>query len=74
MPPRTREERLFGAACLKVQLERLGGKAGSMNIYRGALDDLQVTDEEVDAYLLEARPSVEAALARRGGTKDREDA
>ena len=63
--PRTREEKLFGAACLKVTLEsRPGGAAGS-EIYTGALEDLGVTDAEVDSYLAQHRVEVEARLAAR---------
>jgi hypothetical protein len=64
MAPRTREERLFGAACLKVTLERSGGSA--MNeIYNATLSDLGLTAEEVDIYLQAERAQVEAALNAR---------
>lgn len=57
---RTREERLFGAACLKLSLE---GRSEASEIYRGALRDLELTDAEVDAYLADHRREVEARLA-----------
>lgn len=63
MAPKTREERLFGAACLKVTLERNGGSA--MNeIYIATLDDLGLEPEEVEVFLESERPRVEEALAK----------
>lgn len=62
--PRTREEKLFGAACLKVTLSAHPGGADTSDIYRGALSDLGVTDAEVEAYLALHRAEVEAKLAR----------
>lgn len=65
MAPKTRDERLFGAACLKVTLERNGGSA--MNeIYTATLSELGLTAVEVEAYLLENRPKVREALDARG--------
>ena len=64
MPPRTREERLFGAACLKVQLENSGGLVrGTSGIYEGALRDLELTDDEVTQFLQTQRGRVEQALS-----------
>ncbi|MEE2902527.1 MAG: hypothetical protein VYC39_09360 [Myxococcota bacterium] len=63
MPPRTREQRLFGAACLKVQLERAG--ISRSEIYNGALCDLELTDEDVVEFLSRERGRVEAALDHR---------
>jgi|GEM_PF-3123139 len=63
MPPRTREQRLFGAACLKVQLERTGFSRSE--IYDGTLCDLELTDEEVVDFLSRERGRVEAALDHR---------
>lgn len=61
MAPKTREERLFGAACLKVTLERNGGSA--MNeIYKATLSDLGLEAEDVEVYLRTERERVEAAL------------
>ncbi|CAN0595628.1 unnamed protein product, partial [Laminaria digitata] len=57
MAPKTREERLFGAACLRVTLERNGGSA--MNeIYNATLDDLGLEAEDVDTYLETERVKV----------------
>lgn len=64
---RTREEKLFGAACLKVALA--GHSGGTSGIYDGALSDLGLTDAEVEAYLEQHRAEVEAQLAARGRGK-----
>ncbi len=64
MPKRTKEQRLFGAACLKLKLEARGG--GPSEIYESTLQDLDVTDEEVDVYLAEHRDMVQAALDAHG--------
>ena len=62
MAARTRAQALHGAACLKLQLERKGvGSAGS-EIYRGILEDLGVSDSEVDDYIEQNRDRIEAAL------------
>ena len=68
--PRSRADRLFGAACLKVTLERSSGKKATGEIYEGALEDLQLTDDEVHHYLLEHRSTVEAALDARKSRPD----
>jgi hypothetical protein len=57
---RTREERLFGAACLKLSIE---GRTEASEIYQGALRDLDLTDADVNAYLAEHRRQVEERLA-----------
>ena len=62
MAPKTHEEKLFGAACLKLHLERSGQPAAAVEIYRGTLEDLGLTEEEVDAYVVEHRDAVIAAL------------
>lgn len=66
---RTREEKLFGAACLKLTL--VGHSGVASDIYEGALVDLGLTDAEVEAYLQRHRAEVEAQLAarRRGKSK-----
>jgi hypothetical protein len=61
--PRTKEQRLFGAACLKVKLESRGAAS---EIYESTLKDLELTDSEVEAYLAEHRDMVEAALEAHG--------
>jgi len=70
MAPKTREERLFGAACLRVTLEQNGGSAMNQ-IYNATLDDLGLAAEDVDTYLETERARVEAALAsgRRPASK-----
>jgi hypothetical protein len=62
---KTREEKLFGAACLKVTLEQSGQSAEGNEIYRGALSDLDLSDGDVDAYLGTHRAQVVAAIAAR---------
>src|SRR5437868_2078931 len=60
---KTRDERLFGAACLKVMLERtLRDRAGASEIYRATLSDLDILDEDVDGYLAEHREMIQTAL------------
>ncbi len=66
MAPKSRQERLFGAACLKKTLAENGSSETASSIYQGALTDLGLTDEEVDAYLREHEQKVEAALVRGG--------
>jgi hypothetical protein len=71
MPPKSREERLFGAACLKVKLEQtLGERAGAAEIYQDTLRDLGLTEEDVAVYLDAHRGTVVEALSkgrRHGG-------
>jgi hypothetical protein len=65
MPTRTKEERLFGAACLKAQLEKSGSSgSGVSSIYQGTLKDLGLSDEEVTLFLDSQRDQVEEALAK----------
>ena len=75
MPRGTRQERLFGAACLKTQLEHSNpsAEAGALAIYKEILKDLDLTDDEVDVFLNAHRVEVEQALRsgrRRSGTVD----
>lgn len=65
---KTQQEKLFGAACLKLTLEAAGGDPGKNELYQGALADLAVSDAEVQRYLEAHRTEIEAALAahRRG--------
>lgn len=70
MPPRTKAQRLFGAACLKLGLERGQGQlAGANEIYQGALVDLELTEDEVEQFLSEHRADVERAFAARDSAK-----
>lgn len=59
--PKSREQRLFGAACLRCTVDDDDG-AGH-EIYKGALEDLELTDTEVRAYLAENEAEIRAALA-----------
>jgi hypothetical protein len=71
MPPRTKEERLFGAACLKAQLEKAGSSdLGVSTIYQGTLKDLSLSDEEVSFFLDSQREQVEEALAKGSHKSD----
>jgi hypothetical protein len=71
MPPKSREERLFGASCLKLKLEKtVGQRAAAVEIYQDTLRDLGLSEEDVDAYVDAHRGEIEAALAsgrRHGG-------
>jgi hypothetical protein len=60
------DEALFGAACLKVALDRRGGPS---EIYEETLQDLGLDPSEVEAYLAEHRDVVEAALEAHGRTR-----
>ncbi|MGF1509023.1 MAG: hypothetical protein ACFB9M_05920 [Myxococcota bacterium] len=64
MAARSREERLFGAACVRVTLESAGG--GLAGLYADMLKDLELDASDVEAYLEAHREEVEVALARRG--------
>lgn len=67
MAARTREEKLFGAACLRLTLESIRGRqAPEMDIYRETLQDLGLADEDVERFLEERRVDVEKALSSRG--------
>jgi hypothetical protein len=61
------EDRLFGAAVLKMSF-RLRGAEGSpafTGIYPGVLRDLKLEDAAVDRFIEEHRPEVEAAARGR---------
>lgn len=58
---KTRSERLFAAACVRVKTASAGGQAGQL--YRDILADLRLRPEEVESFLSEHRAEVEAALA-----------
>lgn len=74
MPRRTKRERLFGAACLKLTLETGGVQVSGNEIYEGALRDLGLTDAEVDEYLRDNRREVREALkAGRAARPDGND-
>ncbi len=63
---------ILGAAVLKALLSRHGepGRDGELELYRGVLRDLDLTDEEVETYLSEHAEDVDEAIrahGRRGG-------
>jgi hypothetical protein len=65
--PKTEAERLFGAACVRVTLERAGHDPSTLSLYTETLGDLEVTDEAVTRYLVQHRAEVESRLdAHRG--------
>lgn len=65
---KTREERLFSAAVVRrsFELQDTQYRDGFEFVYQGVLRDLELTDAEVEAYLAEHGPEVEAAIGRRG--------
>jgi hypothetical protein len=65
MRPQPKEkDPLFGAAVLKLSLQRKGmaEQPGFRVVYHGALKDLGVTDSEVDAYILANKAALEEHL------------
>jgi hypothetical protein len=70
MPPRSREERLFGAACLKLTVSGSAHETTASEIYEATLRDLGLTDEDVIEYLREHEADVRAALAKRRSPKN----
>ncbi len=64
---KTKEEKLFSAAVLRLSFELQDGqyKEGFRFVYAGVLRDLALEERDVDAYLAEHRPEVEAAIGRR---------
>ena len=64
---KTKAERLFSAAVLRRSFELQDGdyKEGFRFVYEGVLRDLGLEAADVDAYLVEHRAEVEAALGRR---------
>lgn len=72
MPARDHAQKVFGAACLRLMLEKTVGAeaAAEHEIYQGALRDLSVTHEEVDALLARDRASVLEALGKTRRSSD----
>lgn len=64
---KTRQERLFSAAVLRVSFELQDGqyKDGFRFVYEGVLRDLDLEEKDVDAYLAEHRAEVLAAIGRK---------
>jgi hypothetical protein len=66
MAAKSRHERLFGAACVHVTFERLGGNPSDHSLYRDTLEELGVSDDEVAQFLREHRAEVESKLNTHG--------
>ena len=64
---KTRSEKLFSAAVLRLSFELQDGqyREGFQFVYAGVLRDLALEERDVEAYLAEHRPEVEAAIGRR---------
>ncbi len=64
---KTRSERLFSAAVLRLSFELQDGQyqEGFRFVYEGVLRDLELEAGDVDAYLAEHRAEVLAAIGRR---------
>jgi hypothetical protein len=65
--PRKRKDPIFGAAVLKLLFRSRHDEQSPqyLEIYRGVLRDLSLTDEEVERYLEANRPAVEEAIRAR---------
>ncbi len=65
--PKTRQERLFSAAVLRLSFELQDGpyKEGFRFVYEGVLRDLALGEADVEEYLASHRAEVEAAIGRR---------
>jgi hypothetical protein len=65
--PKTRDERLFSAAVLRLSFELQDGqyREGFRFVYDGVLRDLELAEREVEEYLATHRAEVEAAIGRR---------
>jgi hypothetical protein len=64
---KTRSEKLFSAAVLRLSFELQDGqyKEGFRFVYEGVLRDLELAEDDVEAYLASHRAEVEAAIGRR---------
>ena len=69
MPAKSHQEKLFGAACVYVTLERQGLSPALNEMYLATLTDLGVEPGAVEQFLAEQRDIVESALKRRGSSK-----
>ncbi len=67
--PKTKAERLFSAAVLRrgFELQDAQYREGFRFVYEGVLRDLELDEQEVEAYLERHRAEVEAAMGRRRG-------
>jgi len=64
---KTKDEKLFAAAVLRRSFELSGDeqRQGFRVVYEGVLRDLQLTDEDVVAFLAGHALEVDAAIGRR---------
>jgi hypothetical protein len=64
--PKSREEKLFAAAVLRRSFELSGNERheGFRAVFEGVLRDLQLTEEDVSAYLRAHGSEVDAAVGR----------
>jgi hypothetical protein len=64
---KTKQERLFSAAVLRLSFELQDGrhKDGFRFVYDGVLRDLGLEEKDVEAYLASHRAEVEAAIGRK---------
>ena len=67
-PVKPRRNPLLGAAVLKALLRRRAGDDldKTKALYEGILRDLELTDEQVDRYLVEHAEEVEEAIRGHG--------
>ena len=64
---KTRSEKLFSAAVLRLSFELQDGqyKEGFRFVYEGVLRDLELEEKDVAEYLAAHRAEVEAAIGRK---------
>ncbi len=64
---KTKQERLFSAAVLRLSFELQDGqyKDGFRFVYEGVLRDLGLEEQDVEAYLADHRAEVLAAIGRK---------
>ena len=64
---KTKQEKLFSAAVLRLSFELQDGryKDGFRFVYDGVLRDLGLEEKDVEAYLASHRAEVEAAIGRK---------
>jgi hypothetical protein len=66
-----KKNRLLGAAVVKAVLKkRTGDPSATSTLYEGILRDLDVTDAQVEAYLLEHEAEVAQAIRSHGRRGD----
>ncbi|NLN62078.1 MAG: hypothetical protein GX146_04300 [Myxococcales bacterium] len=64
---KTREQALFGAAVLKLTfaIKKMQHLPGFRVVYMGTLKEFQLTDEEVNQYILAHRDELDAHIRDR---------